>query len=105
MSTSLQPAQHALGALSANSILLLKALVCAKIGKGNTGLYADISAGLCVKPVKAGPRASRWPSHEIDAIVAARMAGASDDQVRALVTRLHELRQQQYADVLARVAA
>ncbi len=102
MSTHHQPAQHTLSAIST---LIPKALVCAKIGKGNTGLYADISAKLCVKPVKAGPRASRWPSHEIDAIVAARMAGATDEQVRALVTRLHELRQQQYAAVLAQVAA
>lgn len=89
----------------ANSTLIPKHLVCAKYGKGNTGLYTDIAAGLCVKPVMVGPRSSRWPTHEIDAIVTARMVGASDDQVRALVNRLHELRQQQFSALMAQVAA
>lgn len=102
MSTFQKPAQPALGS---NSTLIPKVLVCAKLGKGNTGLYADILAGLCTSPTKAGPRTSRWPSHEIDAVVAARMAGASNDQIRALVSRLHDLRQEQFKAVLAQVAA
>lgn len=102
MSTSQLPA---LPVLAANFTLIPKGLVFAKLGKGNSGLYADVAAGLCVKPFKVGPRASRWPTHEIDAIVAARMAGATDDQVRTLVNRLHELRQEQFKAVMARVSA
>lgn len=91
---------------SGHAELIAKALSCKRLAISAPTFYRYIKAGLCTKQVKVGPgNASRWPSHEIDAIVAARMAGASDDQVRSLVARLHDLRQQQYAAVLAQVAA
>lgn len=102
MSNFHQPAQPALGS---NSTLIPKSPVCAKLGFGNTVLYDKIAAGLCTSPVKVGARSSRWPTHEIDAIVAARMAGAGDDQVRVLVNRLHEIRQEKFQAVMAAVAA
>ncbi len=88
-----------------NLVLIDKHRVCQKRGDRNSKLYADIGEGLCTKPVKIGARGSRWPEHEIDAVLHARMAGASDDEIRALVSRLHDLRQQQFATVMAQVAA
>lgn len=85
--------------------LLDKFAVFAKTGNKNSKTYSDIAAGLFVQPIRLGERCSRWPEHEVDAILHARMAGATDDQVRALVTRLHEVRKEQYAAILAQVAA
>ncbi|RZL65995.1 MAG: transcriptional regulator [Variovorax sp.] len=51
-------------------------------------LYADIQAGLYTRPVKIGPRASRWPRSEVAALNAARIAGKSNDEIRALVLQL-----------------
>lgn len=96
---------YPVASLAINLVLIDKHRVCQKCGDRNSKLYADISAGLRTKPVKIGGRGSRWPEHEIDAVLHARMAGATDDEIRALVTRLHELRQQQFATVLAQVAA
>lgn len=87
-----------------NLVLIDKHQCFKKTGSRNSKWYADIDAGLFTKPVKDGARFSRWPEHEIDAVLHARMAGASDDDIRALVNRLHELRQEQYAAVLAQVA-
>lgn len=87
-----------------NLVLIDKHRVCQKRGDRNSKLYADIGQGLCTKPVKIGARGSRWPEHEIDAVLHARMAGATDDQVRSLVNRLHELRQQQFKAVISQVS-
>ena len=54
--------------------------------------YAQAAAGLTVRPVKIGPRRSALPANEIDQINRAKIAGASDDDIRALVARLHALR-------------
>lgn len=50
--------------------------------------YKRLAEGLYTKPVKLG-RTSAWPEHEIDAILTARIAGATDNEVAALVARLH----------------
>lgn len=61
-------------------------------GQSRSGLYASVAKGLFVRPIKIGPRASGFPSHEVHAIVAARVAGQTDEQIRALVQRLEEQR-------------
>lgn len=43
-------------------------------------------------PIKIGPRAVGWPSDEIDAILQARIAGADDQAIRALVVELTQRR-------------
>lgn len=50
--------------------------------------------GLLTKPVPLGPRAVGWPDFEIDAINLARVAGKTDNEIKALVTRLHSKRAQ-----------
>jgi prophage regulatory protein len=54
--------------------------------------YADIAAGLWPRPIKLSPRCARYPASECRAINAARIAGATDDEVRALVKRLEAAR-------------
>ena len=63
-------------------------------GKTRTRFYADVAVGLFPRPVSLGPRAVGWPDYEIQAIVKARIAGWTDDQVRSLVQRLHDQRLQ-----------
>lgn len=42
--------------------------------------------------VRIGPRASGLPASEVQEIAAARVAGHSDDQIKALVLQIHERR-------------
>ncbi len=63
-----------------------------KGGNTRSPTYKLMSAGLWPRPVKIGPRAVAWPEHEVDAVIAARIAGKSDDEVRALVAKLHAAR-------------
>ncbi|WHZ11745.1 MAG: hypothetical protein OJF60_002184 [Burkholderiaceae bacterium] len=56
--------------------------------KGRTSVYDDMTAGIFPKPVKVGRRAVAWPDHEVDALIAARVSGASENQLRTLVQRL-----------------
>jgi len=46
------------------------------------------------RPVKIGQRAAGYPANEVRAINAARIAGKSDDEIRALVERLHAQREE-----------
>ena len=77
--------------------------VWAELGTTRTPGYNAIRDGLLTKPVKLGPRAAGIPSHEVEAILTARIGGATDDQVRALVQRLHAQRQVAAAGILAGV--
>lgn len=61
-------------------------------GHRRSTLYRHISEGLWTRPVKLGPRSVGWPSSEVGAINAARVAGWTDDEIRALVTQLHRAR-------------
>jgi prophage regulatory protein len=63
-------------------------------GKGRTTIYGDIADGLMTPPVNIGARSVGWPSSEIDAINAARIAGKTDDEIRALVKQLVAKRKQ-----------
>lgn len=66
--------------------------VMAQRGRGRASTYNDVIAGLLTEPVKLGPAASGWPDYEVAAINRARIAGKSDDQIRALVAELHAQR-------------
>ena len=62
------------------------------IGLSRSTIYLRVSQGLFTQPVSLGPRAVGWPAGEVSAINAARIAGKSDDEIRALVTQLHNAR-------------
>lgn len=68
--------------------------------KSSASIYGAIREGLFTKPVPIGERAVGWPSNEVTAINAARIAGRSKDDIRALVNKLHQQRQQ-CADLVA----
>ena len=51
-------------------------------------IYNDIKRGVFTPAIRLGPKCSAWPQQEVDAIIAARMAGKSDDEIRMLVEEL-----------------
>jgi prophage regulatory protein len=57
-------------------------------GRSRSSHYADIKAGLFVKPVLIGLRATGTPDYEVDTLIAARIAGKTDEEIRALVIKL-----------------
>jgi len=61
-------------------------------GDSRSTHYANIGKGLWTKPVKLGARAAGWPEHENQAIIAARVAGKTPDEIRALVRALEASR-------------
>ena len=58
----------------------------------DASIYNAIRDGLFTTGVAIGQRAKGWPDYEVDAIITARIAGQSDDQIRELVLRLHAKR-------------
>lgn len=75
----------------AHTILRLPA-VKAETGASRSTIYLRIQQGLWPRPVRLGPRSVGWPASEIAAINAARIAGQSDDAIRALVAKLEAIR-------------
>ena len=61
-------------------------------GLSRSTIYLRISEKLWTKPVALGPRAVGGPSDEIEALNAARIAGKTDDEIRALVAKLEAAR-------------
>jgi prophage regulatory protein len=61
--------------------------------RADASVYNAIRAGLFTTGVAIGQRARGWPEYEVNAIGAARIAGQSDDEIRALVSSLHGRRQ------------
>ena len=60
--------------------------------RSDASIYNAIRAGLFPVGEKIGQRAKGWPSDEVAAINAARIAGQSDDELKALVIRLQAKR-------------
>jgi len=69
--------------------------------RSNTSIYNAIKAGLFPQSVAIGQRARAWPDYEVKAVTRARIAGQSEDDIRALVARMHQKR----TDHLAGTAA
>lgn len=59
-----------------------------------SALQAREDAGLLPPRIRLSPTLNVWPSDEIDAYIAAVVAGKSDDDIRLLVKRLVEQRAQ-----------
>lgn len=57
--------------------------------RSDASIYGRIRTGEFTKPVNIGMRAVGWPSNEVEAIVAATIAGHTTDQIKALVKQLH----------------
>ena len=76
------------GALKEPTIMLRFSEVKCQCGLARSTLYLRIADGLFPKPVHLGGRAIGFPSHEISALNAARIAGKSNAEVRDLVAKL-----------------
>ena len=62
-------------------------------GYSKSPLYQAKSLGLFVEPIKVGRRAF-MTNRERDALVRAHISHKSDDEIRALVAKLHAQRQE-----------
>lgn len=74
-----------------HTILRLPA-VKSESGLSRSTIYLRIAQGLWTKPVSLGARAVGWPSDEVEALNAARIAGNTDEEIRSLVTKLEAVR-------------
>jgi len=74
------------------TIILRLPDVLGKRGRSRSSHYQDIQQGLFTRPVQIGMRAVGWPSSEVEALNAARIAGKTDDGIRELVMMLEEAR-------------
>lgn len=61
-------------------------------GYSRSTIYLRISQGLWTKPISLGARSVGWPSSEVASLNAARIAGKSDSEIRALVCKLETAR-------------
>lgn len=74
-----------------STILRLPAVKSAT-GNSRSTIYVRIDQGLWPKQVSLGPRMVGWPADEVAAMNAARIAGKSDEEIRALVVTLEAAR-------------
>jgi prophage regulatory protein len=63
-----------------------------QLGISRSTCYLHINQGLLPKPISIGSRAVGWPSHEIDAILNARISGCTDVEIKELVNQLQNQR-------------
>lgn len=54
-------------------------------GVSKSTIYSQIQQGLLTKPVHLTKRTAGWPAHEISELLAARIAGKTEDEIRLLV--------------------
>lgn len=62
-------------------------------GYSRSTIYLRIHGGLFPPAIALGPRSIGWPEAEIAALNAARIRGATDDDIRTLVATLVAARQ------------
>ncbi|MBV8501878.1 MAG: AlpA family phage regulatory protein [Paucibacter sp.] len=77
--------------------------VLAETGNTRSPHYDRVARGLFTKPIKLGRRAAGWPSHEVEALVAASVAGLDEISIRALVEQLHASRPRLLAQQLEKL--
>lgn len=64
----------------------------AQSGYSRSTIYLRIAQGLWTKQISLGPRCVGWPANEVSALNAARIAGKTDEEIRALVVKLEAAR-------------
>ena len=83
------------------SILRMNAVKAETGHRSHASIYNAVNDGTFTKPVKIGDRSVGWPSEEVLAINAARIAGKDLSDIRELVNRLHAKRLQAFGQVAA----
>ena len=74
------------------SILRMPAVKAETGHRSHASIYNAIKAGLFTTGVAIGQRSKGWPDYEVSALIAARIAGKSETEIRELVNRLHAKR-------------
>ena len=74
------------------AILRMQAVKAETGHRSHASIYNAIRDGLFTTGVAIGQRAVGWPSDEVQAINAARIAGQSETEIRELVHGLHAKR-------------
>lgn len=69
-----------------------------------TKIYDSVNKGLFPSPVKIAARSVAWPEAEVMALVAARIAGKTDEEIRKLVADLKAARAQALPQQLAQAS-
>lgn len=72
--------------------LLRRPIVEQSTGDSRSTLYRKIQKGLFTKPIEIGGDRVAWPANEVQAIINARIAGKSEDEIKALVIELEAAR-------------
>jgi len=72
--------------------ILRRPEVLSRFGCSRSTMYLRIGDGTIPQPIALGPRMVGWPESEIEAVIAARIRGASDDDVRLVVSKLQGAR-------------
>ena len=67
-------------------------IVLRERGRSRSSHYLDIQQGLFTPPISIGLRAVGWPVNEVATLNAARIAGKTDEEIRALVLKLEASR-------------
>ena len=75
----------------APTILRLPAVI-GRSGLARSTVYKAIAEGVWTRPIKISRRSVGWPSPEVAAIIGARIAGKTDNEIRALVVALEASR-------------
>ena len=75
-----------------------------RLGMGETSYRTAMADGLMPKPIALGARAIGIPEHELNQVIRARIAGLSDDEIRKLVTRIHDDRARAAAELIGGAA-
>ena len=78
--------------LQAALTILRRKQVEAETGYSRSTIYLRISQGLFIRPVSLGARAVGFPAGEVLALNAARIAGKTETDIRALVAKLEAAR-------------
>lgn len=79
--------------MNSSALEILRRPAVEKIsGQPRSTLYLKIKQGLWTTPVRLGMRAVGWPSNECQHLIAARIAGKSDSEIKALVVSLQAAR-------------
>ena len=71
-----------------NLRLIRRPDVCSRLGLPKSSLYEDIGNELMTPGVKQGLRRVAWPEHEVDAVLAAVIAGRPKAERQRLVRAL-----------------
>ena len=72
--------------------IIRRKLVESRTGYSRSTIYLKMSEGFLPSNIKMGANSVGWLEHEINAIIAARVAGKSDDEIKVLVSELEAAR-------------